>query len=273
MSEISEKLDKTIIDWINHKAPNCKQFEDNIYISEHDDSIEQNRLNKIWIFQYEKDNSLYISINKNIKDDVVKLINKTPRDFLFSDYGKYEISKITHKFGYYVWGPSWQLFAEEKDWIDIKLYDVEIVSKEEIKDQLDSKIFWHNYLDCIKGFVIKNDNKITAAATLKNIGGGFAEIGVDSDQNVSLSGLGSTVYSAAGRWAFENNIYPYSAVASWNIPSTRTQLKCGMRYAGNDMVGIDKFSLAPQTLGYPSKDIKIYDYYPEWAFNKNITKI
>jgi len=46
-----------------------------------------------------------------------------------------------------------------------------------------------------------------------------------------------------------------------------------MKYIGIDMRGIDKFSLSPQTLGYPRKDIKIYDYYPEWAFNKDITKI
>ena len=62
MLEISKELDKTINDWINHKAPNYKQFEDNIYISEHDDSTDHTRLNKLWIFQYEKDNSLYISI-------------------------------------------------------------------------------------------------------------------------------------------------------------------------------------------------------------------
>jgi RimJ/RimL family protein N-acetyltransferase len=271
MLEISKQLDKTINNWINHHAPNLENIENGIYISEFDDSNSDKRASKIWIFEY--NNSLYLSLNKNVKEDLLKLIKKTPRDFLFSDYGKYEISKITHDYGYYVWGPTWELFAEEKDWIDINLHEVEILSGDEIKDQLDFKIFWHNYVDCVKGFVIKNNNKIIAAATLLDIGGGFVEIGVDADQSISIAGLGSTVYSAAGRWAFENDIYPYSAVGPWNIPSTRTQLKCGMKYIGIDMSGIDKFSLSPQTLGYPRKDIKIYDYYPEWAFNKDITKI
>ena len=45
-----------------------------------------------------------------------------------------------------------------------------------------------------------------------------------------------------------------------------------MKCIGVDMVGIDKFKLPPQSLGAPSKDIDIYDYYPSWAFNQNIIK-
>ena len=126
MLEISKQLDKTINNWINHHAPNLENVESGIYISEFDDSNSDKRASKIWIFEY--NNSLYLSLNKNVKEDLLKLIKKTPRDFLFSDYGKYEISKITHDYGYYVWGPTWELFAEEKDWIDINLHEVEILS-------------------------------------------------------------------------------------------------------------------------------------------------
>ena len=101
MLEISKQLDKTINNWINHHAPNLENVESGIYISEFDDSNSDKRASKIWIFEYK--NSLYLSLNKNVKEDLLKLIKKTPRDFLFSDYGKYEISKIPMIFQRFRW--------------------------------------------------------------------------------------------------------------------------------------------------------------------------
>ena len=72
------------------------------------------------------------------------------------------------------------------------------------------------------------------------------------------------------KWAYENNITPYSSVGPWNVPSTRTQLKCGMKYIGVDMKGTKEFKVPPQILGSPSKDIRVENYYPKWAFNKEI---
>ena len=84
--------------------------------------------------------------------------------------------------------------------------------------------------------------------------------------------MGSTVYSAAGRWAFDNGYIPFSSVGPWNVPSARTQIKCGMKFIGTDMTSIEQFKVPPQTLGTPNDEINIYDYYPKWGFNKKIIK-
>ena len=144
------------------------------------------------------------------------------------------------------------------------------MSRSEFNKSVDQKIFWHNYPDCLKAFVVKENNNILAASTLKDIGNNFVEIGVDAHPDSQLSGLGSTVYSAAGRWAFENGKIPFSSVGPWNIPSTRTQLNSGMKYVGIDMIGINKFFVPPQPLGKPSPEIDMTNYYPEWAKNSQI---
>jgi hypothetical protein len=97
------------------------------------------------------------------------------------------------------------------------------------------------------------------------------EIGVDTHPDSQLSGLGSTVFSAAGRWAFQNGMIPFSSVGPFNIPSTRTQINSGMKYIGVDMTGAKEFAVPPQPLGRPSKEIKVVNYYPEWAKNPDIS--
>ena len=262
---INSNLDKIINNWINNKIPNYEKVENNIFVAH--SNID---LNPLWIFDYK--NNIYLSVQNKVKTQIIALIKSLQRELLFSDYGKYEIAEITHKYGYYLWGPSWIMFAEENDWIDIVLHEVEILNTSQIKDSLDVKFFWHNYLDCLRGFVIKQNDQIIACATLKDVGGGFVEIGVDVDTELNFSGLGSTVYSAAGRWAFDNGYIPFSSVGPWNVPSARTQIKCGMKFIGTDMTSIEQFKVPPQTLGTPNDEINIYDYYPKWGFNKKIIK-
>ena len=43
-----------------------------------------------------------------------------------------------------------------------------------------------------------------------------------------------------------------------------------MKYIGVDMKGSKEFKVPPQILGSPSKDIRVENYYPKWAFNKEI---
>ena len=268
MNEISKNLDSIILKWIKTFIPSYDFYEPNIYIGEI--SNDNRSKGPIWILEY--NNNLYLGVKKNIKNKILKLVLEMNRDLIFSQFGMYEISRLTHDFGYYVWGPSWLMFSEEKNWVDIKKHQVEILTRDEFNNLVGKEIFWHNSLDCLRAFVVKDDNKIVAAATLKDIGNNFVEIGVDTHPDSQLSGLGSTVYSAAGRWAFDNKKIPFSSVGPWNIPSTRTQLNSGMKYLGVDMVGIDKFNVPPQPLGSPSPNINMFDYYPEWAKNQNITK-
>ena len=267
--DISETLDRTIKSWIKQKLPvteKVKIKEKTVHVG--DISKEEKDERPIWFFDYQ--NEIYLGSNENVREEILDLIDRLGRDMIFSPFGMYEISRITHKFGYYVWGPSWFMFAEQNQWININKHKVEILSQKETEKQLDFKIFWHNYSDCIRSFVVKKNKKILAAATLIKVNDNFAEIGVDTHPDAQLSGLGSTVYSAAGTWAYENNITPYSSVGPWNVPSTRTQLKCGMKYIGADMKGSKEFKVPPQILGSPSKDIRVENYYPKWAFNKEI---
>ena len=280
---ISKNLDKTVKFWIKNNIPDYEQVHTNIFVGElskkssdssttttHEPLAGHGFKDSIWIFEY--DQNIYLGVENEASEEVQGFLSKTHKDMIFSSYGTYELSRITHKFGYYVWGPSWVLFAEENDWIDIKKHNVEILSSESFNKIVDKSIFWHNDFNCLKAFVVVEKEKILASATLTDVGNNFVEIGVDTHPDAQLSGLGSTVYSAAGRWAFQNGMVPFSSVGPFNIPSTRTQINSGMKYVGVDMTGTKEFAVPPQPLGNPSPSIVVNDYYPEWAKNKEINK-
>jgi hypothetical protein len=283
MKKISKNLDKTVKLWIRNNIPDYEQCDPNIFVGElrkkpSDSPIAATQeplaghgfKDSIWIFEY--DQNIYLGVEENAREEIQDFLSKTHKDMIFSSYGTYELSRITHKFGYYVWGPSWVLFAEENNWIDIKKHNVEVLSSDSFNKIVDKNIFWHNDFNCLKAFVVVEKEKIIASATLTDVGNNFVEIGVDTHPDSQLSGLGSTVYSAAGRWAFENGMVPFSSVGPFNIPSTRTQINSGMKYIGVDMTGTKEFAVPPQPLGKPSPNIDINDYYPEWAKNQNIYK-
>ena len=283
MKKISKNLDQTVKLWIANTIPNYDQCESNIYVGELNKySFESStgrvltigsgyakRKDSIWIFEY--DQNIYLGVDNDARQEVQDFLSKTHKDMIFSSYGTYELSRITHKYGYYVWGPSWVWFAEENDWIDINKHDVEILSRNEFNKIVDKKVFWHNDFNCLKAFSVIKNEKIIASATLTDIGNNFVEIGVDTHPDSQLSGLGSTVFSAAGRWAFQNGMIPFSLVGPFNIPSTRTHINSGMKYIGVDMTGAKEFAVPPQPLGRPSKEIKVVNYYPEWAKNPDIS--
>ena len=282
MKKISKNLDQTVKLWIRNNIPNYDQCESNIYVGELNKySSESSTVStdeplaghgfkdSIWIFEY--DQNIYLGVDNDARQEVQDFLSKTHKDMIFSSYGTYELSRITHQYGYYVWGPSWVLFAEENDWIDINKHDVEILSRNEFNKIVDKKVFWHNDFNCLKAFSVIKNEKIIASATLTDIGNNFVEIGVDTHPDSQLSGLGSTVYSAAGRWAFQNGMIPFSSVGPFNIPSTRTQINSGMKYIGVDMTGTKEFAVPPQPLGRPSKEINVVNYYPEWAKNPDIS--
>lgn len=281
MKKITKNLDKTVKLWIRNNISDYEQCDPNIFVGElskkssdspsvttHEPLAGHGFKDSIWIFKY--DQNIYLGVEKDAREEIHDFLSKTHKDMIFSSYGTYELSRITHKFGYYVWGPSWVLFAEENDWIDIKKHNVEILSSDSFNKIVDKKIFWHNDFNCLKAFVVVEKEKILASATLTDVGNNFVEIGVDTHPDSQLTGLGSTVYSAAGRWAFQNGMVPFSSVGPFNIPSTRTQINSGMKYIGVDMTGTKEFAVPPQPLGKPSPNIDINDYYPEWAKNQNI---
>ena len=136
MKKISKNLDQTVKLWIGNTIPNYDQCESNIYVGElNKHSFESStgrvltigsgyakRKDSIWIFEY--DQNIYLGVDNDARQEVQDFLSKTHKDMIFSSYGTYELSRITHKYGYYVWGPSWVWFAEENDWIDINKHDV-----------------------------------------------------------------------------------------------------------------------------------------------------
>ena len=107
MNEISKNLDSIILKWIKTFIPSYDFHEPNIYIGEI--SNDNRSKGPIWILEY--NNNLYLGVKKNIKNKILKLVLEMNRDLIFSQFGMYEISRLTHDFGYYVWGPSWLMFS------------------------------------------------------------------------------------------------------------------------------------------------------------------
>ena len=97
------------------------------------------------------------------------------------------------------------------------------------------------------------------------------DIGIDALHGSQSRGLGSAVFSAAGNWVLEQGGIPFATAAPWNVPSTRTLRKLGMKYVYSAMFGqTGPFLAPPQPFGQPLPGRPIYNYYPDWAMNKGI---
>ena len=84
-------------------------------------------------------------------------------------------------------------------------------------------------------------------------------------------GLGRAVVSAAGQWILSHNRLIYATTAAWNVPSARLLRSVGLKHVASIMTGIaGPFRIPPQPLGYPRQGTQIYNYYPDWAMNKEI---
>ncbi|MCH7594158.1 MAG: hypothetical protein IIB27_06590 [Chloroflexi bacterium] len=197
-------------------------------------------------------------------------------DLLFTTFGAFELSRVTIPDGVSVWGPNWYLFADRESWNGSADARVVAMTADQLSE-VDFELFWHCVAGSAAAFGVysrlgkSQGERLVALATVKDRGEPFMEIGVDVAPGAKTSGLGSAVVSAAGTWILDQGRLPLATVAPFNVPSTRTLRRVGLEYRFTEMSGVPgPFRVPPQPIGRPLPDIDIYDYYPEWAMNRDI---
>ena len=223
----------------------------------------------IWVVKYKQ--STIIFSEKKWISDLENLITKIDKEMLFSIYGTYELAKLTQSGKFKANGPSYYLFGD-RDKCNLEVdYRVFITDSEEL-ESVDRNIFWHCYFDdVVSGFAVKNDGKISALATVIDKGEDVYEIGMEVERSSQGLGMGRAVVNAAVQWILDIGGTPLATVGPFNVPSTRTLRSVGLTYYMTDMFGEPgDFAVPPQALGTPTKDMNIYNLYPDWAKNNMI---
>jgi RimJ/RimL family protein N-acetyltransferase len=205
--------------------------------------------------------------------DALKLsIADLSTDQLFSIFGAYELSRITLDDGIGVWGPSWLLVGESGSFLPVNDTRPIQLTADEISQHADHNLFWHCFLDqVVTGFAIFEMEQLVALASVSPVNDEIWEIGIDVVPTAKGRGLGRAVVSAAGQWILSHDRLIYATTAAWNVPSARLLRSVGLKHVASIMTGISgPFRIPPQPLGYPHRGTQIYNYYPDWAMNKEI---
>lgn len=203
-------------------------------------------------------------------DAVRPIMGDLHRDLIFSPFGTYELARATLPFGITVWGPSFFLFGDKTT---VKPADddrVVQVGDSELAE-VDYNIFWHCRRNALAGFAIYEGDDLAALATVVDHGDPVWEIGMEAHPNAQGKGLGHAVVKAAANWILENEKIALATVGTFNIPSARTLRSVGLRYAFMIVEGEPgPFRVPPQPLGSPRANEILYNFYPDWAINKDI---
>ena len=129
-------------------------------------------------------------------------------------------------------------------------------------------------VDELRYFVIyrdQNDGKISALATVIDKGEDVYEIGMEVDRSSQGLGMGRAVVNSAVQWILGIGGTPLATVGPFNVPSTRTLRSVGLTYYMTDMFcEPGDFVIPPQALGTPTKNMDVYNLYPDWAMNNMI---
>lgn len=203
---------------------------------------------------------------------MVQIVSRLSLDELFSTFGAYELARVLLPDGCGVWGPSWFYVGDEGCFRSVQDDRPVQLSADELAETVDHRIFWHCFQDeALAGFGIFEGSKLAALATVRAEDDRIWEIGVDAAPEAKGRGLGRAVVSAAGRWILENNRFVLATTAPWNVRSARTLRSVGLQFIMSVMIGDPgPFYIAPQPLGSPYPGAEMYNYYPDWAINKEI---
>jgi RimJ/RimL family protein N-acetyltransferase len=190
---------------------------------------------------------------------------------LFSVFGAYELSRVTLPHGYGVWGPSFFYLADAPSFLAPADPRVARLTPEQMS-QVDPGLFWHCTLEPPSvGFGIRLDGALVALATVQPDASAVWEVGIDVVPDAKGCGLGRAVFGAAGRFILEQGRLVLGTVAPWNIPSTRTMRRLGMRHVMTALTTIPApMRVPPQPLGAPLPGVELRNYYPDWAMNRSI---
>ena len=193
-------------------------------------------------------------------------------DELFSIFGAYELSRVTLPHGFGVWGPSWVLVGDGDVFNPVRDNRPLQLSTDELAKQVDHRVFWHCFSDqAMVGFGIFEKDRLVALAAVLAVNDYLWEIGVDVVHDAKGRGLGRAVVSAAGGWILSHKRLIYATTAPWNVPSARLLRSIGLQHVASIMAGMPApLRVPPQPLGLPYPGAEIYNYYPDWASNKNI---
>ena len=204
-------------------------------------------------------------------DELSNVVNGMHSDLLFSQFGVYELARVTYQYGATPSGPSWYLFADKDMWHPVDDDRPVRLSDEDMKS-VDRKVFWHCFVDePVAGFGVFEGNELVGLATVNEVGGSAMEIAMDVDPAMRWSGIGRAVVNSAGQWILRSGSVVMASVGAFNVPSARTLRSLGLVYMAH-MISVREgpFTIFPQALGSPSQDVPVYDYYPRSAMNSQI---
>jgi RimJ/RimL family protein N-acetyltransferase len=206
-------------------------------------------------------------------DQLRPIFDELHPDLLFSIFGSYELSRVTLGDGMIVWGSVPSYVADETTWRPVDDDRPVQLSESQVAD-VDFDLFWHctgGGSDVQAHFGIYENGQLVGLASASHQGHNIYDIGIDSLQSLQSRGLGAAVVSAAGSWVLAQGGIPFATAAPWNVPSTRTLRKLGMKYVYSAMIGgSGPFLAPPQPFGQPLPGQPIYNYYLDWAMNKEI---
>ncbi len=213
-----------------------------------------------------------VTTQKQWLEQLKPIVQNLTLEELFSTFGGYELARVLLPDGYGVWGPSWFYIGDEDSFREVGDHCPVQLSAAELAEAVDYRIFWHCFEDeAMTGFGIFEDGKLASLAAVRSEDDHVWEIGIDTAPEAKGRGLGRAVVSAAGRWILENNRFIFASTAPWNIRSARTLRSVGMQFIMSVMIGMPgPFYAPPQPLGNPYPGAEVYNYYPNWALNKEI---
>ncbi len=207
---------------------------------------------------------------QELRDAIRPVMTDLHRDLIFSQFGTYELARVTLPLGITIWGPSFFLFGDETTVKPAEDERVVQVGAAELAE-VDYSIFWHCQQDALAGFAVYEGDDLAALATVTDHGDPVWEIGMETHPSAQGRGLGRGVVNAAANWILQNDKIALATVGTFNIPSARTLRSVGLRYAFMVVEGRPgPFMVPPQPLGSPRFGETLYDYYPDWAINKDI---
>ncbi|MBM3498185.1 MAG: GNAT family N-acetyltransferase [Armatimonadetes bacterium] len=212
-----------------------------------------------------------VTVRPDWLDAVRTVVERLTFEELFSLFGAVELSRVTLREGWGVWGPAWYYAADAAAFLGRADARVARLSGEEV-GQIDHDLFWHCPPDPQGVFFgVYEAGRLAALAEVHRNEGEAWEIGVDVAPEAKGSGLGRAVVGTAGRFILEHRRLVMATTAPWNVPSARTMRSLGMRHVLSDLRALPgPFQVPPQMLGSPLPGAELRQYYPTWAMNRDI---
>ncbi|MFC1452395.1 GNAT family N-acetyltransferase [Verrucomicrobiota bacterium] len=190
---------------------------------------------------------------------------------ILSTFGAYELARATLPDGFGIWGPTWYYLATPALFRPQTCPSVRRMGKDE-SASVDRQLFWHAVPEPDSaGFGAFRGGRLVALAVANRRSEELWEIGIEVRPEAKGTGMGSGVFSAAGRFITHHGGLILARSAPWNVPSVRLLRRHGLRLVLQDLRLLPvPMRVPPQVLGHPSPGAALRQYYPAWAMNQDI---